>query len=138
MFPNAKIIHCKRNPIDTCLSCYTKNFLGTHGYNTDLTRLATHYKQYEALMAHWHAVLPQEVFDIEYEELVAEPETMSRKLIAQVGLDWHDECLRFHEVRRSVRTPSNWQVRQPVYRRSVERWRRYERHLEPLLAAFGS
>lgn len=88
-------------------------------------------------MSHWRAVLPLPIHDCVYEELVADLEGTARGLVAFLGLDWDPGCLRYHEQERQVRTPSLWQVRQPVYRSSVERWRRYERHLGPLKAALG-
>jgi tetratricopeptide (TPR) repeat protein len=133
--PNARIIHSRRDPGDTCLSCFTKLFRGEQAYTYDLGELGRYYRAYARLMAHWRAVLPASVFlEVDYERLVADPETQTRRLLAHCGLDWHPACLDFHQTRRAVRTASAAQVRQPLYRRSVGRWRRYEALLAPLLA----
>lgn len=137
LFPNAHIIHCRRNPMDTCLSCYFQNFSGNHAYAGDLGNLGHYYRQYERLMLHWNHVLPLSMHTVDYEELVAEPETISRQMLAYVDLDWHQDCLQFHRTRREVHTASLAQVRQPLYRSSVERWRNYDGHLSPLKAALG-
>lgn len=139
MLPNAKVIHVQRNPADICLSAFMKNFNSNsqlHSY--DLREMGLFYVDYARLMEHWRQVLPEGAFfDIRYEELVAEPEQHTRALLAYCGLDWNDACLTPHKTRRTVKTASVTQVREPVYTSSVERWRRYEKHLEPLLAALG-
>ena len=135
LLPKAHFIHCRRDPMDTCLSIFTKRFSGKHGYSTDLTELGKYYKQYERLMTHWHDVLPISIFDIQYEELLSDQERISRELIAHVGLEWDDRCLAFHETRRSVKTASLWQVRQPIYTSSRQRWKAYEPHLKSLIEA---
>jgi len=137
LFPNAHIIHCMRNPADTCLSCYTKRFNSRHPYNYDLADLGFYYREYRRLMAHWRRVLPISLFDLRYEETVSEPEPVIRALIENCELPWDDACLAFHKTRRGVKTPSAWQVRQPLYQSSRERWRNYAAHLEPLLQALG-
>lgn len=137
LFPQARIVHCRRNAVDNCLSMYMQHFTAGHGYNHDLATLGHYYRAYESLMAHWTAVLPLPIHDCVYEETVSDVEASARSLVSFIGLDWDANCLRYHEQGRSVRTPSLWQVRQPVYRSSVERWRRYEAHLGPLLAALG-
>jgi tetratricopeptide (TPR) repeat protein len=137
LLPKARVIHCRRDPVDTCLSCYMHQFQDRHAYNRDLRALGLYYRQYERLMAHWREALPSPPLDIRYEELVADPERHIRRLLDHCGLPWDDRCLAFHETRRSVVTPSTWQVRQPLYTGSVGRWRRYERHLGPLLEALG-
>jgi len=137
LFPRARIIHCRRNAVDNCLSMYMQFFSEGHGYNRDLATLGHYYRAYEDLMSHWRAVLPLEIHDCTYEELVDDVEATARTLIAFLGLEWDPNCLQFHQQERQVRTPSMWQVRQPVYRSSVERWRRYEQHLGPLNAALG-
>lgn len=134
IFPNAKIIHTKRHPIDACLSIYFQNFSNTHAYKWDLGSLAMWYEQYQRLMAHWRTVLPTGgLYEIQYEKLVEDQEGESRKLLDFLGLDWEDEVLEFHKQDRSVFTASKWQVRQPVYKTSKERWRAYEKHLGPLM-----
>lgn len=137
LFPRARIIHCRRDPIDTCLSCFMHEFHEKHTYNCDLVSLGLYYREYERLMAHWHAALPTALFELRYEDLVADQQAMSRALIEFCGLPWDDRCLAFHKADRSVQTPSAWQVRQPIYTRSVERWRHYERHLGPLIEVLG-
>lgn len=126
-FPRARIIHCRRNPIDTCLSIYCNHFAGVWDFAADFGDLAFFYPEYLRLMAHWRAVLPADrLLDVDYEALTADPETVTRRLIAFCGLDWNDVCLRPEQNRRAVKTASLWQARQPVYRDSVERWRNYE------------
>lgn len=135
LFPNAPIIHCKRNAMDNCLSIFFQNFAGEHSYAYDLTHLGHHYREYERLMLHWQQVLPGRILDINYEDTIADPEYWSRKLIEYVGLEWDDACLAPHKLERSVKTASQWQVRQPIYKTSVERWKNYEKHLAPLKKA---
>jgi tetratricopeptide (TPR) repeat protein len=135
LFPNAKIIHTKRNPIDTCLSIFFQNFNNAHKYAFNLENLGFHYKQYQRIMKHWHKVLPDRIMDINYEDTITDPEYWSRKLIAHIGLEWDDACLAPHKLERTVKTASHWQVRQPIYKTSVERWRNYEEFLGPLIEA---
>lgn len=137
MFPNARIIHCRRNAMDNCLSMYMQDFNVNHGYNRDLANLGHYYRAYEDLMAHWRAVLPLQMHECIYEDTVADVESMARGLIDFLGLAWDPACLDYHRQERQVRTPSQWQVRQPVYSSSVEAWRRYEAHLGPLKDALG-
>ena len=138
LFPNAKIIHCRRDPRDTCLSIFFGDFVGNHPYSYDLTNLGRYYRQYERVMAHWHDVLPGRILDVKYENLVDKQEDWSRRMVKFCGLDWESGCLDFHKNTRNVRTRSNAQVRQPIYRSSIERWRPYEAHLEPLMTALAS
>lgn len=133
--PNARIIHVRRNPVDTCLSCYQQDFAEGQGFSNDLTDLGHYYGLYRRMMAHWHEVMPGQIHDVDYESLVNDPDVTVRRLIEHVGLEWDDACLRPDENRRVVRTASQWQVRQPVHTQSVERWRRYETHLGPLVQA---
>ncbi len=133
LFPRARIIHCRRDPRDTCLSIYCQNFVDFHPYFYDLGKLAQYYRLYRGWMAHWRRVLPIPMLEIDYEETVADQEGVSRRLLAYCGLDWDEGVLAFHETERAVKTASVWQVRQPIYDRSVGRWRSYERHLGPLL-----
>jgi hypothetical protein len=138
MLPNARIIHCRRDPVDTCLSCYARKFSRGQPFAYDLRDLGLYYRAYEALMAHWRDLLPPERFaEVVYEEVVGDLEAQARRLIAFCGLEWDDACLTFHQTRRQVRTASVNQVRQPLYRTSIARWRAYERHLGPLLDALG-
>ncbi len=139
LFPRARIIHCKRDPLDTGISCLFQNFSSKSNFPFwhRLEDIGFYYRHYLKLMEHWHAVLPVEIMDVQYEEMVADQEAMSRKLIDFVGLDWDDACLRFYENRRAVATASVWQVRQKVYTSSVQRWRAYDKHLDPLRRALA-
>ncbi len=137
LFPNATIIHCKRDAIDNCLSCYMNAFSDSHAYNTDIAKLGRYYRAYDRLMKHWHKVLPGRIFDNQYEELVADQEGQSRKLIAHCKLEWDDACLNYTANERGVSTISRWQVRQPIYKTSMKRWKPYEKHLGPLIAGLG-
>lgn len=134
ILPNAKIIHVKRDPIDTCVSCFTRLF-NHHQYATyDLEELGLHYQNYLKLMEHWRKVLPKDQFiEVRYEDLVGDIEVEAKRLLKYCKLRWDKGCLDFHKNDRTVRTASVTQVRQPVYRSSVERWRNYEKYLDPLL-----
>lgn len=133
-FPNARILHVRRHPVDTCLSIFFQNFNCGHSYSFDLEELVSHYREYQRLMAHWARVLPADrYFEFDYEALVADQEGMSRKLIDFCGLEWDEACLRYYEDGRAVKTPSLHQVRQKIYSSSVERWRNYEPHIAPLM-----
>lgn len=137
LLPNARIIHCRRDAIDNCVSCFTTNFNKHHGYNADMQTLGLYYREYDRLMRHWNAVLPGRIHEVRYEDVIADPDTESRRLIDCLGLPWDDACLRFHQSDRTVVTPSRWQVRQPVYKTSVKRWKNYEQKIQPLIAALG-
>lgn len=137
LFPKARIVHCVRDPLDTCLSCYFHNFGTRHPYSHDLRHLGVYYSDYRRLMAHWRGVLQLPMFEISYEELVEDTERLSRGLIAFLGLEWDDSCLKFYENRRFVSTASFDQVRRPIYRGAVHRWRHYARHIEDLRNALG-
>jgi tetratricopeptide (TPR) repeat protein len=133
-FPQARIIHCRRDPPDVCWSCYFQNFRELH-FACDLRALGAYHRQYERLMDHWREVLPLPVFEVRYEEMVTDWERVARELIAFCRLPWDDACLRFYEIRRLVRTSSNLQVRRPVYQKAVGYWKNYAAHLGPLLEA---
>jgi tetratricopeptide (TPR) repeat protein len=137
LFPRARIIHCLRDPIDTCLSCFFQNFGEPHPFTHDLNHLGQYYQEHKRLMAHWTRMLPVPLFELRYEELTADQQAVSRRLLDFCGLDWDERCLRFNETQRPVRTSSILQVRQPLYRSSVGRWKRYEQYLKPLLEALG-
>jgi tetratricopeptide (TPR) repeat protein len=137
LFPRARIVHCVRDPVDTCLSCYFQYFAPSHPFSYDLAHLGQFYREYERMMEHWKRVLPVPVFELKYEELTEDPEGLSRRLVAFCDLEWDDRCLRFHETERVVRTASALQVRKGIYRSSVGKWKRYEKHLKPLLEALG-
>jgi tetratricopeptide (TPR) repeat protein len=133
--PDAAIIHAVRNPTDTCLSCFSTHFTHGNEHTYDLTELGRYYRHYRELMAHWHAVLPPgRILDVRYEDLVADPENVARGIVAHCGLDWDARCLDFHRSKRPVRTASAVQVRKPIHKNSVERWRKYQAFLGPLLA----
>jgi Flp pilus assembly protein TadD len=136
LFPRAHVIHCRRDPLDTCISCFCQVFR-TMNFTWDLEDFAVYYQNYERLMAYWQSVLPMPVHEIIYEKLVAEPERECRRLIEFCGLDWNERCLRFHENPRSVRTVSKLQVRRPIYDSSIGRWQRYAKHLAPVRKALG-
>ena len=137
LFPRAPLIHCVRDPLDTCLSCYFQEFAHGQPFARDLDHLGRYYRDYQRLMAHWHKVLPSSILDVPYEGLVADQESWSRKLVAFLGLPWDERCLAFYEKERLVRTASFWQVRQPIYASSIGRWRHYAKHLGPLFHALG-
>jgi hypothetical protein len=131
LFPQARVIHCRRDPLDTCLSCYFQNFPG-NDFASSLEDLGTYYLEYERLMAHWRTVLPLRMLEVRYEELVINLEARARDLVAFCGLEWSDHCLRFYEQPLAVQTASALQVRQPIYTNSVGRWRHYASHLQSL------
>jgi tetratricopeptide (TPR) repeat protein len=136
--PNARIISTRRDPIDNCLSCFSLLFQEGQPHLYDLAELGRYYRGYEALVAHWHKVLPAGVMlDVQYEDVVADLETQARRIVAHAGLPWNDACLKFHEVRRPVQTASASQVRKPIFTSSVGRWRPYGELLRPLLDALG-
>ncbi|HZT17873.1 MAG TPA: sulfotransferase [Dongiaceae bacterium] len=135
--PKATILHSVRDPVDTCLGCYKQIFATGNETTYDLAMLGRHYRLYRRVMEHWQRVLPGRVIDVTYERLVADPEGEIRRLLAACGLPWHEGCLRFYENQRPVRTASYNQVRQPIFKSAVQRWRRHERHLGPLLEALG-
>lgn len=127
VFPNATIVHCRRRPIDTAFSIFTTDFVTNLDYAGTRRDLVFYIRQYQRLMDHWRSALPPDrLVEVDYEALVADPEPQARRLIAASGLAWDDACLAPHRNPRKVDTASAWQVRQPIYRTSVERWRRYE------------
>lgn len=134
MLPKARIIHIKRDPMDTCVSCYTQNLPPWHRYTQDLGDLGQSYIGYRRLMAHWAQVLPNPILELRYEEIIDDLEGQARKAVAFVGLDWDPACLDFQKGGQQSRTLSARQVRQPLYRSSMQRWRRYETFLDPLKA----
>jgi tetratricopeptide (TPR) repeat protein len=137
ILPNAKIIHTVRDPVDTCISCFSKLFSAEQNHTYDLAELGRYYRRYEHLMAHWRHVLPGGFLDVQYEEVVGDLGSQARRIIAHCGLPWDERCLSFHQTDRPVRTASATQVRQPIYKSAVGRWRVYEEFLAPLLSALG-
>jgi hypothetical protein len=138
MLPKAVILHSVRDPVDTCLACYRQLFETANECSYDLADIGHEYVRYREMMDHWASVLPGRVIDVSHEALVADPERQTRWLVTEAcGLEWDPACLRFYETKRPVRTASVAQVRQPIFTTSVERWRRYEKHLAPLFEALG-
>jgi len=137
ILPNAKFIHCRRNPIDNCLSCYEKLFKSGQLFSFDLAEAGRYYRAYDRVMDHWHEMMPGKILNVQYEEVVADLEGQSRRLLGFCGLDWDEACLTFYESERNIKTSSLAQVRKPIYRESVEKWRPYEQHLGPLIEALG-
>jgi hypothetical protein len=131
--PHAKIIHCRRNPIDTCLSCYKQLFARGQYWSYTLEDLGHFYQVYEEMMDHWRTVLPGRFLEVDYEATVNDFEHQARSMINHVGLPWHPACLEPHKNKRTVLTASKTQVIQPVYKTAVESWRIYEKHLQPLI-----
>ena len=134
LFPGAHIIHCRRDPLDVCLSCYFQNFQGLD-FAWSMGDLGAYHRQYERVMAHWRSVLPLPIHDVSYEELIHHPEAVVRDLLSFCGLSWEERCLAFYNTRRTVRTASTLQVRKPLSAQSIGRWKRYRAHLEPLMEA---
>jgi tetratricopeptide (TPR) repeat protein len=132
LLPNARIIYCRRDPMDVCLSNFTQRFFQGHNYSYCLDDIATYYHEHDRIMSHWLEVLPIEIFEIDYETLVGDQETISKRLVSHCRLPWNDRCLAFHETKRAVNTASDWQVRRPIYRNSVRRWKNYAPYLAGL------
>ena len=137
LFPRAKVIHCLRDPLDSCLSSYFQNFGVNVPYSRDLGGLGRQYVAHREVMDHWYEVLDLEILPSSYEELVVDLEPRAKQMVAHVGLEFDEECLRFHESRKHVATASSVQVRQPIYQTSKQRWRNYQSHLGPLFEALG-
>ena len=134
-FPYATIIHCRRAAVDTALSIHQTHFHPTLPFPTGGAELVAYFHSYQRLIDHWRSRLPADRFlEVDYEDLTRAPEPVIRRIIAACGLAWNDACLRPESNPRAVNTPSKWQARQPIYRSSVERWRRYEPWLGPLRA----
>lgn len=140
LLPGAKIIHCRRDALDTCVSCFMLDFVGdrNHGYSYNLEHMAHHYKLYQRYMEHWRAVSAIEMLEVNYEELVADPVEGAKRIIEYVGLEWDDQCAKSHETKRAVSTLSSDQVRKPMYTSSVSRWKNYEKHIGVLIEALGT
>ena len=135
LFPKARIIHCRRNALDVFVSCYCQNLSAPF---CDLEQLLVYYKNYRKMMQHWESVLPIPIHHVDYESLVTNPRTRSHEIIDYCGLPWNDRCLQFQESKRSVHTPSKWQVRQPMYTSSIQKWKRFEKHLGHIQLALSS
>ena len=138
LFPEARIIHMQRDPIDTCLSIYFQNFFNMGRYKNDLRDLAQYYGEYRRITAHWRALLPAAaLLEVPYEGIIDDQEGWTRRMVDFVGLPWDARCLAFHETERVVITASKWQVRQKISRASIGRWRNYEQHVRPLRELIG-
>ena len=131
--PNARIVHVTRNPIDSCFANYKQLFADAYFHTYDQREMARHYVRYRRLMQHWATVLPGRFLDVAYEDVTSELEREARRIVEYLGLPWEDACLAFHRNSAAVSTASAIQVREPVYRRSVDRWRRYESQLQPTI-----
>jgi hypothetical protein len=133
LFPNVRIIHCRRSPADTCLSCFEADFAGVQ-YANDLESLYCMYRQYYTLMTHWGDVLPaSSLYEVNYEELVNTPEQLVRELCRFAGVTFTERCLEFHKHGKLMPTASRWQVRQPIYKTSVNRSSHYQEFLGPIV-----
>ncbi|GJM19313.1 MAG: hypothetical protein DHS20C14_15260 [Phycisphaeraceae bacterium] len=137
LLPDVRVVHCVRDPRDVCVSCYFQDFSMTLGYTTDLVACAKQYKSQATMMAHWRTLLDIPIFELRYETLVAEPEPTVRALLEFLGMPFHEQCLSFHESAGHVRTASWDQVTRPLYATSSGKWKRYEKHLGPLLEELG-
>ena len=135
ILPNARIIHCTRDPMDNCLSLFKTDFFKGHRYSYDMSELGQYYRMYLELMDYWRDSLPGFIYDQSYEELVSSQKEQVSQLLQHCGLRWDDSCMDFHKTRRKVSTASNAQVNRPIYNDSVHLWKRYEEHLAPLKAA---
>ena len=137
LMPGSRIIHCIRGPLDTCLSCYMTNFATAHEFTQDLTDLGAYYRDYRRLMDHWKRVLSVPIIDVRYEDLVLDTEGQVGRLLEFLDLPWDEHCLRYWETDRRTKTASEDQVRRPIYTSAIGRWKQYESHLGPLIAALG-
>jgi hypothetical protein len=136
--PRARIVHCVRDPLDTCFSCYTTHFTGRQDFSWDLVEAGRYHRAYAALMAHWRSVLPPGIMlDVSYEDLIANFEENARRLLAFCDLAWTDAALRFYETERPIRTASYRQARQPIYTTSVRAAEAFRTELQPLIDALG-
>ena len=137
LFPECRVIHCVRDPLDTCLSCYMTDFNVGNDFAQDLTHLGLFYRDYSRLMEHWRQVLDLPILEVRYEDVVADLQPQIRRMLDFLGLPWDERCLKFHENERHVATASREQVRLPIYASSIGRWRYYQKHLQPLIDAIG-
>ena len=137
LLPNARVIHCRRAPLDVCLSIYFQRFAQGHFYAYEFDDIAAYYSEYERLMRHWESVLPLEILDVQYEQVLDDLEYQSRRMLDYCKLDWEGACLAFYRSKRPVRTASSWQVRQPLYRTARARWKKFDSHLDRLKNALS-
>jgi len=137
VFPNAAIIHCARNPVDTCLGNYRQMFTVGQHFSYDQDDLVRYYNAYQGLMDHWRALFGDDILDVHYEGLVQAPKQQAQKIVAHCGLDWQDACVNVKGSARAVYTVSATQVRDGIHAQFLERWRKYEAHIQPLLDGLG-
>ena len=137
LFPNAHIVHMIRDPRDVCLSMYFQRFGAQMTFSTDLVELANYHLTYQRIMQYWNEVLDIKIHNVVYEELMENQEELTRKLLAFCGLDWSEKCINFHQSKRDINTPSYDQVRKPLYKKSVARWKNYEAQIQPLIDSLG-
>ena len=137
LFPNARVVHCRREPIDVCLSIFFQRFAHGHLYAYDFDDIANYYAEYVRLMEHWKKVIALKILDVQYEQVLGDLERESRRMLDYCQLDWEEACLAFHRNTRSVRTASSWQVRQPLYQTAKARWKKFEPHLDTLKEALS-
>ena len=135
LFPDARIIHCKRNPLDTCLSNYFQNFSRSLQYSFNLAHLGVFYRNYVRMMEHWRGIITIPMIEVQYEDMIADQECGSRRIVEFCGLEWDEDCLDFHKSGRYVATASYDQVRRPIYKSSVSRWKNYEEYIGSLIDA---
>jgi tetratricopeptide (TPR) repeat protein len=137
LYPKAKLIHCMRNALDNCLSCYFLRFVDKMSFSTNMEQLGEIYRLHTEIMDHWKEVIPAPILEMQYEETVADQKAQTRRILDFCGLNWDDACMEFHKNDRPVKTASNWQVRQPIYSTSDGRWKNYRDHLGPLAESLG-
>jgi cyclopropane fatty-acyl-phospholipid synthase-like methyltransferase len=137
ILPNSKIIDARRHPMGGCFSGFKQCFAHGQTFTYDLEDIGKYYRDYVKVMDHWDTALPGRVHRVQYEEMVADTEAQIRALLDYCELDFEEQCLRFYEVERSIRTPSAEQVRKPIYKEGLEQWRNFEAHLDPLKEALG-
>jgi tetratricopeptide (TPR) repeat protein len=133
LFPNGRVISCRRDPLDVVLSIYFQYFAQGHDYAWDLGHIADRYIDYHRLMDHWRDLFPDAIFEVHYDKMINDFDVHARQLVDFCGLQWEDDCAKFYENRRDVKTASNWQVRQPIYNSSLARWKNYEKHINQLV-----
>jgi tetratricopeptide (TPR) repeat protein len=137
-FPRCHMIHLHRNPLDCCLSAFVRSFKdNAQPYTNDLHDLGVAYRRHMELMEHWKTVLPVPILDLRYEDIVEDPEGQTRRVLEFLALPWNENCLNFHENRKVVKTASVQQVRQPIYKSAMNNWKKYEKHLRPLVEGLG-
>ncbi len=138
LFPRATILHCVRDPLDTCLSNFFQRFPPDYNFSFALESIGHYFREYTRLIEHWRRALPKPIIDVRYEDMVADTERIARTILDRMGLSWDERCLTPHTNPYPIETASNWQVRQPIYGDSVARWKHYEKHLAPLRRILGS